>query len=509
MFMKRMKKRILLCAALLAVGTLGGAAACNQETKNASVESSYSSSDDSLGSSSTSDSSSTKEEYDDYEPVYPTDDIEIVWKQPASGVGAEYPFEDRFACEEGYYELTLTKGKKLCYSFSVSEAGQYALYSIDGAAGVTVTRYDASAHYIPPTGEKAYKVEKGFYSYVHCSERHFNAEWRATYSIKANADKTIKVRFVRIGDPIPDPETIVTKMTAQEIKGKAPNAAKNQEATPVPWEANLADAPVEYFYDADYEITVTPFNGGEPITAKGFYRMGTQENPGALIWAAISTQPTRLFDKTFTTIQYEGNNLSLSVGKTENGDYLVNAYMDFIMSNGGEMAQDQDTGVLVPAAGDPNKPCYENAANDAGFYPVNQELFVFLNEYVSNNPPILDDGIVVESKNHWLGACYYYAEKEMGTKDSPYDLTEGENTITVNSLSSVYYLLSSAQAQSYTVTSTDSNLCIRYGGQNYGADGNGFSVTVEATAEGALIEFMTVDGNAGAFTVTLTKTVDE
>ncbi|MBQ8291811.1 MAG: hypothetical protein IJX88_04830 [Clostridia bacterium] len=504
--MMNIKKVCISLATLLAVGSLGMAVACNDGGTSASSihsssESGSTASAESTSSEENNSSSNGKEEEETFVPIYPKDDETITWQAPLSGNGA--PYNTRYEYVEGYAELPLKKNKELYFSFSAQRSGQYALYSIGGAENVTVTQYYASSQNITKPGTPAYETEgNNFYSLLNYSEKEVSVEWRATYGIKAKADVTIKVRFVRVADPLKESQTITNEITASELSGKAQNAPVGTSPALVPW---TDTDNVSYFYDEDYAMTVTPLTDGDPVTVKGFYRLGTKEEPGEVIWAAITKIPTRLFDRTFATIQYEGNNLCLYVETDENGDYHVNDYTDFIMSNGGEMVSDP-TGQLIPATGNPKKLCYENVVNADGMYPVNQELFEFLSLYVKNNPPFVEEGETVADENKWLAPCYYYAELEKGSKEAPIDCVTGENTVNVNkTYASVYYTLKSPSGTTtYTVSSTSENLLMYYNGVNYGKSGS-FTVTLEADILGKTLEFKTADGGTGSFSFTVNE----
>lgn len=543
--MKRLKKFALLGCILLMAGSLSVATACKDEPTSSSaptssVEQSVTSSseesssstetstsetppvtsedsssssstetstpetsspEDSSSSSEPEDSSSSSEpEEEPFVPIYP-EGTPTSWKTPKSGNGGEY--KTRFACDEGYYELTLNKAnQEYFFSFSVAQSGQYALYSVERAKYVTVTRYAASSDYITRPGTEAMALEGDhFYSVVNCSNKEFSTEWRATFGIKAAANnKTIKVRFVRIADPVKEPETLVTDVTATEIKGVAPDGASGTTPTLVPW---TSEDNVSYFYDENYEMQVTPIGGGTPLTVKGFYRMGTAANPGEVIWVKITTVPDRLFTTTFNEVYYTAQGLArVYTGKDADGNYLVNNYVDFIMNNGGNMVGDQ-SGQLVPATGDTSKACYANAVNADGMYPVNRELHEFLKLYTQNNPPFVDEGVTVANEDKWLAPCYYYAELVAGSKENPIELQIGENTITTAAKASSYYTMKGAAGTTYTVTTTSTDLILVFNKVNYGG-ANGFTVHFETDTAGKLLEFKSKNG--GSFTVTVMQT---
>ena len=383
--------------------------------------------------------------------------------------GEEYNrYEVEIGDNGGYYEFEISQ-EKTWVSLSVPEAGQYAIYTIDTPENTTVTRYDASTFYIPPTGETARTLsDEGFlpagtlFSDVNCSTTHWNAQWRATWAIEAPNGSTVKVRFVCLGDPAWIPQYVYEDVIPTEINGKkAPEAEEAYVPVTVPYES-------EYFYDEDC----------------GYYRMGSKENAGEIIYVAITAPAARLLgEKSFTNIQYEGNNLSLGDGTTEDGDYLVKNYVPFIMNNGG----DQN------AEADKQANCYQNYVNSDGLYPVTQELYRFLNLYVGKNRPFdipdeLWSNEINRKQSAWLSACYYYDELTLGSIDRPIEITaEQFNTdITVNTIEwdYVYYTVTAGE-KACAITSTESNSLIIVNG---GEPINGpFTVVVNA---GETVTFM-------------------
>lgn len=364
--------------------------------------------------------------------IFPADASPIVWSEPTYGDGSA--FGGRYACKEGYYEVQLPAGTEMFYEFSVESTGLYALYTTSVVEGITITQYDASIQYIPTDedgnfiGNEAVEVPVGngdkagvLYSKINCPQKYYNENWRATYGFISESAQTIKVRFVRIGDELHVPENIITTVQTEEVEGKFyldPNVETPvNDIAPVPFS-------VKYFYDEDYEIQVTPFSGGEPVTVKGFYRIGTKEKPGEVIYAMLTDIPVRMFDTSFVELLNKGTSLRLQSGVADNGDYLIDDYIDFIMSNGNN-----------------TKACYQNAVNDKGLYPVNQELYKFLNAYVSARGCA---GMTeAEQKAYpdamWLAPCYFYGDMSNGTEQYPFALNYGDNQITLQKQSYVFY----------------------------------------------------------------------
>ena len=397
--------------------------------------------------------------------VFPEDDDPIQKLSYKGGNGTRF---DPYECEEGYYSIRLPKDRETFFSFSVEQPGIYAFYSMDAADGIALKQYDYvgaetdnsnSLYTDADILSEEYGQRAGVvYSTVNCGERYFNLAWRANFSLQSTAETTADFRFVRIGDPVAEPEYVTTKITAKEILGKA-SAPENKTAIVVPYST-------EFFYDEDYEMEVTPLDGGAAVKAKGFYRMGTENAPGEVIYAAITKNVSRyLGDASFATIQYKGNNLSLYTGKNENGDYLINDYVDFIMNDGGTENGTANTTMA----------CYQNVVNADGLYPVNQELYEFLRLYTSTNNPA---GTADEDK-YWLAPCYYYTEVVLGSREYPHTLnTLGNTTVTVPELSTVYYSVkwqttvnsgtgTSITQGYYTLTCNTPNAVVFFEGHNY------------------------------------------
>lgn len=414
---------------------------------------------------------------------------------------------NRYEGFEGYYRINLVAGETKYYSFAIDAPGQYALVTNVAKSGLKIERCDASAHYIAPTTYPAQVLEGNtLYSYVHCSGLEYSAQWRATYKISSSASGDIIIRFVRVGDALPTPTSTITDVAAKEIVGKAQSFSSAHVAKPIPW--TTEDKP-QYFYDKDYEMTFNDLVTGDEKTAKGFYRMGTAENPGDVIYVAINATPERYLGASFSTIQYTGDNLTLYKDMDEDCNYYYDSYVDFIMNNGGEM--DNANGG-TPVEGDPTLPCYTNAANKDGMYPVNQELFDFLNTYVALNPPSFEEGVTVDKKDYWLAPCYYYVEEVIGSKNNPILLEEGENTIVLEAKKSKYYKLNLTPSTTYTLVGSN-GLIAYFNEVNYGNADNpfpvSFDVTIDSTSNSLLIECKSP--TAGEYTLTISSTpiVDE
>lgn len=428
-------------------------------------------------------------------PIFPeAGEISYVYPQESSsgivGVGTEY---DRYELTEGYYEIECNRGL-IWLSFSIPEAGQYALYTVgDADDSVELNRYDASAQYIPKDANGNYlnfparELEDGaLYSSISCNTATWSEHWRATYSIKGKSGTAVKLRFVRIADEAWSPATVRVSHLAKQINGKhAPRGDEGTTPTVVPYET-------EYYYEE----------------SSGYYRMGTPANPGDIIYAAITMVPPRmLVDKAFTQIQYEAaSNLYLSYGKTVDGDYLVRDYLAFISG-------DTDNDMATEEAYADN--CYKNFVNIDGLYPVNQELFEFLNLYVQKNCPmeipedIKNDPEQFNAKA-WLAACYYYKNLTPGSKELPLSLSgTGNLTVSCPAYDYRYYTYSHTNSDtqstiSYCTISCDNpNAIVDANGKQYYGP---FSFVAETNAAQAFeFAISSLDGSEAEFTINVTE----
>ena len=415
-------------------------------------------------------------------PIFPQAPSSISYQTPNTEKydGTEY---NRYQCAEGYYEFEIGAEGCIWVAFSVQSAGQYALYSVSNTNNVTATRYDASIFYIPPTGENARILENGqFYSSVNCGNMHFNREWRATYALRGNSGDIVRVRFVKIDEPQWAPSYIYETIYPNEINGKkAPEAENGKKLQPVPYNS-------EYFYDETL----------------GYYRMGTSDKPGEIIYAAITMEPERLLQgASFATINDEGNNLSLPYGVTEDGDNLIYDYSKFIPNNGGDVNAEHDL----------TANCYENYVNSDGVYPVNKELCQFLSCYVKKNTPHDLQGETDKTilANAWLAPCYYYDTLIEGTQEYPYQVSAGEYVLP-QTFGYVYYTAKHTNADaptekvSYTISTTCENAFLYINDVSYkGA----FSVTFETDGVNGVNFYLgTTTGMPESYTFTITETTE-
>lgn len=401
-------------------------------------------------------------------PVFPEEPSKIKYTKipdDVSGKGTEY---DRYELSVGYYEITMPRGGKQWLSFSLPEPGQYALYSVGKAhTSIELNRYDAAAQYIPIDGNGNYigfpasNFDGVLYSAITCSTNHdmWSPSWRATYSVSGKSGEIFRFRFVKIADAAWEPKTIRVQHFPEQINGvTAPDGPENCTPVVVPYDT-------DYFFDENC----------------GYYRMGTPDNPGDIIYVAVTKTATRmLLDDSFAVIHYEAaSNMYMSYGTTVDGDYLVRDYIPFICNDSSYGAQ-QDN-------------CYQNFVNKDGVYPATEELVEFLKLYAQKNPPMeMPEGVQFRDEEYekkaWLAACYYYKELTPGTEELPFEIPGvGTQTIATAASEWTYYSLSYTNTGSEstitycTITCNDENAIISI---NEGAPiAAPFSLLVETSAE--------------------------
>ncbi len=482
--MNKLKKITATLLAMLSILSLGAFAGCNDDSEDSSVESS--------SPALTGECAKKGHEYDEKTGLCvrcekKADIPAIPAKQkfplvtPCTHDGKNCPeceFQgsgesmwNRLQLFEDCYTVEIGSKGELWLSFSVQQAGQYVLHSVDGDNGVTVTRHAANDSYVNEQGIAAVQEANNFYAYDNCGTQYFNASWRSTYRLKGTKGTQVKIRFIRIDEPAWEPQSVYTKVYATELTEKAAEAADGKALVDVPYDS-------DYFYDETL----------------GYYRMGTAENPGEIIYVAIDKAAPRLFGETtdggtemkFTNVlKNAGTALNVGNGVTEDGDFNILCYTPFIMNWKDENAAwgSRPGSETAEPEGDPSKKCYQNYCNSDGVYPANKELFTFLNLYVKANSPA-DSEISTEEwqAQHgylWLSACYYYTEIESGTKENPLKLTEGNTTVNIPTFEMLY--LSIQEEGSYTLKCSSTDIKIRIGDGALTSIGEeGVTITVTA-----------------------------
>ena len=362
------------------------------------------------------------------------------------GTGGDY---DRYQLTSGgYYTITITEENWAWFEISVPEIGQYAVVTTSLPTNVTLSRIYASLGYYPtnaqgkPIGDAARKMSDGnLIATANCSKAYDNendlANWNATFCLMGYPGDVVQLYVTKIADAAWVPSYIYDNITAQELNGtKADEAAKGTKSLEVPYSSS-------YFYDSSI----------------GYYRMGTESNPGEIIYAAISKKVERQFGGgtiAFTDLLEAGASLNLDKGTLPSGDYLVYNYTNMIMA-------DLDGDGVID-----NTNSYQALANSEGLYPVTKELYQFLNLWVEQNTPNLPPEEAY-ADNAWLSACFYYAELAAGTISNPFEVnTPSTFTATQsNKYLPVYYSFVPAESASYTLSISTPNVTLSLNGVSY------------------------------------------
>ena len=415
-------------------------------------------------------------------PVYPEADKNIVYLNPRNqnsgilGTGEKYT---RFQMREGYYEVEIPASGEVWIAFSCSQAGQYALYSVENPDNITAKRYNASEQFVPEDNFPAAKFDGNFYSSVDANSLYWSSSWRATYRLQGKKGSSVKLRFVRIADSPKTAKTIVEYVIPEQLTlEKAPGGGNGTILK-------------EVAYDNKYYFNETD----------GYY----YSEKGNILYAAITKNADRLLsDSSFTTIATHGGSYALHHSTTVDGDYLVKDYSWFLTNHGGQGYMDENRNFVLNE-GNPSLPCYQNYVNSDGLYPVNQELFEFLNLYVKINPVTGANSSVA-----WLAACYEYVKATPGSQDFPHDVTESFSVTTKGYGGLTYYrLLPTDGVSRYTISvSGETNGYLYINDKTYS---NEFSLTVDVDEKGLVFyvaSLASVYPESVTFDVTITPVLE-
>lgn len=491
--MKHIKKTTLLLTAALIAASVGAFAACGGNDGDSSSL---------LSSSSQEQSSSINPNLeDDSLFVFPEEEANPNWSTLDDMTGTGHAYVEGanapYRATTGYFEVQLTANGVddgyTFFNFSIPQSGQYALYTLSNTSGVTIINYAYSSQYVNLSiGEPTHALQSGkLYCLFNMSDVYFSSQNSIiAFAFQCTQDTTLKFRFVRVGEPIAPPVNVVTDISAKEILGKA-SVPSGKEGAPVTY-----DTP--YFFDENATISVTPFEGGAPVTVSGFYRTGTPQNPGEIIYAALNA-PNRCIDIPFADVYLTGNGLRFHVADDpQTGNRLLNDYRDFITNDKGSGDEAQEDLTFA---------CYENACNADGYYPVNAEIYAFLQDYLISHSPYFGDeyeeGQEPDESTWWLSVCYYYKDIHYGTAEHPFAIVEGENTIELESATSVQYynFKTTTETVDYIVSCEETGVYIVLDDTNYAAP---FALAFTTDAlDGTTFSIKSI-GNERTFTVCIT-----
>ncbi len=311
------------------------------------------------------------------------DEDEVEYNQFSGGNGTEY---DRYQAVEGTYKINVTEEDQKQYiAFFPSKTGTWAIESSGGTAIINpkVSFYNASAEYLGnpvESNDDKSETDKNFYYEFEVKPKFYygvidendsavvNPEYRDTFMVQID-DSTISsypvtfdITFKFVSDYYtPDKEYTRHDVQTTETLSKFPDRPSDVEFKTVPYAAT----PV--YNETD-----------------GFYHIGSED--GEVIMVRITQVATRLFDTSFTLVNANRNCLLLQT--VEDGEIVLYDYSDLIIN------------------------VYPQYCNDDGVYPVNQELYKFLNMYIVENLNDVNIPASTPTEKKWLAPCYYYKQAE-------------------------------------------------------------------------------------------------
>lgn len=423
-------------------------------------------------------------------PVFPDAPANVTYTTLSPNLGTSpYPNDEGSGgpidIGEGYYEITVGNGGVLWFIANASSNGQYALYSTNTPSGTVLKKYGSNTNFINEEGGTAARTldDGNFYASVNFAEGYAPFE---VFAIHAAAGKTVQFRFVRIEDAEKPVERVTEIVYPQQINGKAQDGGTNTKLVDV----DVVNIPSYYFDET-----------------LGYYRLGTADNPGAIIYAAITKNATRIGEGfAFNSLLTLGRGYTFYYNTAVDGTRVYKDYAWFLCNYGGTGKLSETGRDFVPNPADKNALCYANYVNKDGVYPVTQELKEFLDIYVASNTPVSMQEQSKETVRQfgWLAACYYYQKVASGTKDSPYEIAPETLDVTTKELERVYYTLvaNGTEECTYTLSITDENAFISFNGTSYtGTCEFDFTLT-----PGQNVTFFVeaVDYSSFTFTITIT-----
>lgn len=434
---------------------------------------------------------------------------------PAKGSGDEY---DAYQLQEGVYSVTLSGKTEIFYAFQPSKAGTYRIYSV-GKADVAMQAYQGSDSFLhsPTLYDDRSATDKNFVGNVQVSPSDLtgsdgsaNADFRKYFSV-AYADKATDLSIsgcILCIDYVSEeysPDAIVETITLS----KADEALYDENGNVVPYGAQSGTlTPAQYNAEFVYN------------EADRYYHIGSKNGPVALMM--FTKTPERLLDQPFNKIANPDPNdpadnanpatLHLTFTDPETGKITVKEYNKLINE------------------------IYPSAVNEDGVYPLTQEMYEFLYQFVV----VAQNDINVQNvpkELRWKAPCYYYETGEIidnkpdvsdwtgdtptagnGGMNSPYVIANGNYVAAFGSASGIVYYTYSVTAGGELTVSTDNekaNFYIVKEGQASSTSGSALeSETAEIIGAGSVtltvktgdtlsIQVATTDWNPAAIEFTL------
>ncbi|MBQ8405902.1 MAG: hypothetical protein IJX09_04545 [Clostridia bacterium] len=274
----------------------------------------------------------------EYGPVYPDAPDKINYRKPTAttpDMGVD-PYV-RFHLNEGYYEFTIGSTGVLWVDCNVPSAGQYALYSTNSPAGTKATDHGSNTFWIDEAnGAAARSLSDGnFYASLNVSETFWHDGYCHIFAFRGTPDTVVQVRFVRIEDAQQSAQYATETVYPHQINGKAKDSVSGMQITVVPYTS-------KYYFDE----------------TSGYYRMGTPEAPGEIIYMAITKKATRINDAlAFADLATLGVGYTFHHHNDVDGTKVYRDYAWFLCNYGGIGKTSEAGRDFIPNEGDPNALC--------------------------------------------------------------------------------------------------------------------------------------------------------
>ena len=407
---------------------------------------------------------------------------------PTKGSGSEY---DAYQLQEGIYAVTLSGKTEIFYAFQPSKAGTYRIYSM-GTADVAMQAYEGSDSFLhsPTLYDDKSAADKNFVSNVQVSPSDLmgsdgvaNDDFRKYFSV-AYADKATDLSigscllFIEYVSEEYSPDVIVENVKLT----KADEALYDENGNVVPYGTQSGTlTPAQYNAEFVYNET------------DRYYHIGSKNGPVALMM--FTKTPERLLDQPFNKIANPDPNdpadnanpatLHLTFTDPETGKLTVKEYNTLINE------------------------IYPSAVNEDGVYPLTQEMYEFLYQFVV----VAQNDINVQNvpkELRWKAPCYYYETGEIvdnkpdvsdwtgdtptagnGGMKTPFVIANGNYVAAFGSASGIVYYTYSVAADGELTISTDNakaNLYIIKEGQASSTSGTALdSETAEVIGAGSVV----------------------
>lgn len=308
---------------------------------------------------------------------------------PAAGTGSD---ADLYQIDNGYYALTLTRNDPAFYAFTPKTAGTYRVLSV-GSADVELNVHDGSEVWVNP-------VPAATIDDVSASDVNFAYEFQVTPTDIANmGDNAIyQVYFsVDFSSKATNFDTNTTILYADKISNDYDAPA--QDDTPETIVLTKADdalydnaGNVVPFTAQDGTLTELPYNAELVYNATDrYYHVGSENGP--LVVMPFTVAPSRYLDMAFNT-----------VGNPELNENALPStlYLTFVDETTGKKTVKQYNTLI--------NEIYPSAVNTDGVYPLTQEMYEFVCQYVAQNNS--DKVSIIPTELRWKAPLYYY---ETGT----------------------------------------------------------------------------------------------